>query len=400
MTNISQKDNSQQTLKGKKILYIVTQNKWGGAQKYVLELAKYFAKDNEIHVAFGEIKNKDQKFLNSFKHLNIKTIPIPYLVRKVDFAKDYLALIEILKIYNAGKYNLVHLNSSKVSLLGSLAAKMYATNIMNTSLRIIYTAHGFVFNEPISKFKKKLYKFSEKISTSLENVIITVSEADRQSALDNKIGYEKKLITIHNGIDIDNTNFYDRDTALKKLGLDKHKKYFGTIASFYKTKGYEYLIEAVKILSEAKSSLLDTYQWILIGDGPELENIKQLISSNNLNKYFKLLGSKDNAYKYLQAFEAFILPSVKEGLPYTILEAGLAKIPVIATKVGGVVEILEDKKTGLLISPANPLALANAIKEINKYDQNMIEKNYQNIRKNFNLKQTLQKTKDIYLKLF
>ena len=330
MTNISPKTNSKEELKGKKILYIVTQSKWGGAQKYVIDLAQYFSKDNEVHVAYGEEKNKDPKFLKTLEKLNIKSIAIPYLIRKIDLGKDYLGLMEILKIYNEGKYDLVHINSSKASLLGSLAGRMYAANVMNTKLRSIYTAHGFVFNEPLSKFKKKLYKFSEKISTAIQDIVITVSEADKQSAIDNEITYKEKIFTVHNGIDLDNQNFYDRDTALEKLALDKNKKYFGTIAGFYKTKGHEYLIEAVKLLKEDKSPILDQYQWVLIGDGPELNNIKEQIKNNDLDKYFKLLGSKNDASKYLKAFEAFVLPSVKEGLPYAILEAGLAKIKIIA----------------------------------------------------------------------
>jgi len=400
MTNISQKDNIKKELKDKKILYIITQTKWGGAQKYVLDLAKYFSKDNEVHIAYGETKNLDKNFEDKLKKLNIKGIPIPYLVRNIDFGKDYLALMEILKIYNTGKYNLVHLNSSKVGLLGSLAARMYSANITNTRLRIIYTAHGFVFNESLSKFKKKMYIFSEKIAASIEHIILTVSEADRQSAIDNKITYSEKLITIHNGIDVDNYNFYDRSTALEKLSLDKNKKYFGTIASFYKTKGYTYLVEAIKLLKDEKSPLLDNHRWVLIGDGPEIDNIKKQIVDNALDDYFKLLGSKDEAYKYLKVFDAFILPSIKEGLPYIILEAGLAKIPIITTKVGGIPEIIEDKKTGLLVNPADPLSLAKAIKEIDIINEEMLEKNYQNIKNNFNLQKTLEKTKNIYTKLF
>jgi glycosyltransferase involved in cell wall biosynthesis len=400
MTNISQKDNSKKDLKGKKILYIVTQSKWGGAQKYTLELAKYFSKDNEVHIAYGEENKDDSQFLKALKKLDIKTIAIPYLVRRIDMAKDYLALMEMLKIYNAGHYDLVHLNSSKVGLLGSLAARMYAANLVNTPLRIVYTAHGFVFNEPLSKFRKKIYKFSEKISTSIQHLVITVSEADRQSAIDNEITQEQKIFTIHNGIEIDTQDFYDKEIALEKLDLDKNKKYFGTIASFYKTKGYEYLIEAIKILKDEKSPILDQYQWILIGDGPQLDNIKTKAKEHGLESYIKFLGAKDKAHKYIKAFDAFVLPSVKEGLPYTLLEAGLAKVPIIATRVGGVAEIIEDQKTGLLITPANPLSLAKAFDAIKNLDQNIIENNYQNIKNNFSLQKTLIKTKEVYSKLF
>jgi glycosyltransferase involved in cell wall biosynthesis len=400
MTNISQKDNSQKELKGKKILYIITQSKWGGAQKYVLDLARYFSKDNEIHIAFGEEKNIDKKFVRICKNLNIKTITIPYLSRKIDLGRDYLALMEILKIYNEGKYDLVHINSSKVGLLGSLAARMYSANVLNNRLRLIYTAHGFVFNEPLSKFKKKIYKFSEKISTGIQHVVITVSEADKQSAIDNKICYENKLITIHNGIDLARTKFYDKDESLKELNLSNNYKYFSTIASFYKTKGHEHLIEAIKILKDTGSPLLEDYRWALIGDGPELDNIKTKAKEYGLEDYIKFLNEKENASKYLKAFDYFILPSVKEGLPYAILEAGLAKLPTITSKVGGIPEIITDKETGLLIEPADPQALAEAIKSIVNSQSEMIENNYQNIKNNFSLQKSLAKTKDIYSKLF
>jgi len=408
MTNISQKDNTSSSsrqdkkeLKNKKILYIITQSKWGGAQKYVLDLAQYFSQDNEVHIAYGEEKNKDPKFFEKLDKLNIKSIAVPYLNRHIDLGKDYLALMEILKIYNQGHYDLVHLNSSKVGLLGSLAARMYTANPMNTKLRIIYTAHGFVFNEPLSKFRKKIYKLSEQISTGIANVIITVSEADRQSAIDNNIIYEHKLVTIHNGLDIDNCRFYDREESLNKLSLDKNKKYFGTIASFYKTKGYQFLLEAVKILQEKKSPVLGQHKFVLIGDGPELDKIKTQIKDNHLEKYFVLLGAKHSAHKYIRAFDAFILASVKEGLPYTILEVGLAKIPIIATKVGGVPEIIKDKETGILVESANSLSLAQAIEKIDNTDTDeMTNKNYQNIKENFDLKKSSQKTKEVYQKLF
>lgn len=400
MTNISQKDSENHDLKGKKILYIITQTKFGGAQKYVLDLAQYFSKNNEVHIAYGEKNNLDEKFIKQIRDLKIKTLVIPYLYRDIDISRDYLAAMDILKIYNQEKYDLVHLNSSKVGLLGSIAAKLYSANLLNTRLRLVYTAHGFVFNEPLSKFKKKIYKFSEKISTNIEHAIITVSEADKQSAIDNQITYEQKIITIHNGLDIDNIHFYSREEALAKLNLNKDKKYFGTIASFYKTKGHTYLIEAVKILREEDSPLLKNYQWILIGDGPEMDNIKKLIASNNLENYFKMLGTKNQAYKYLPAFEAFILPSVKEGLPYTLLEAGLAKIPIIATKVGGIEEIITNEETGLVVTPANPLSLAEAMKKINTDKSDIASKNYQNIIKNFTLQKMIRETESVYQKLF
>jgi len=387
-------------LENKKILYLVTQTKWGGAQKYVLELAEYFSQNNEVHIAFGEINEQNQEFLAQCQKIGVKTIPIKNLVRNIQPSKEINAFLELKKLLDSGKYHLAHLNSSKAGLIGSIAASIHNLNPLNTRLRLIYTAHGFVFNEPLNKIEKTIYKMSEKFSTAVENAIITVSDYDKQSAIEHKICPAHKMFTIHNGLDFNKYNFLSAEDAKKELNLDENKTYFGTIASFYKTKGHTYLLEAIKIFLETQNR--EAYHWILIGDGPEQKNIEELIKKYNLEKYITIISPKNNDWKYLKAFDYFILPSVKEGLPYTLLEAGLAKIPVIATQVGGVPEIITDHQTGLLVTPANPLSLANAMKEITETElvNNFIENNYQNIINNFDLNNTINKTEELYLKLF
>ena len=332
--------------------------------------------------------------------IGVKTIPIKNLVRNIQPSKEINAFLELKKLLDSGKYHLAHLNSSKAGLIGSIAASIHNLNPLNTRLRLIYTAHGFVFNEPLNKIEKTIYKMSEKFSTAVENAIITVSDYDKQSAIEHKICPAHKMFTIHNGLDFNKYNFLSAEDAKKELNLDENKTYFGTIASFYKTKGHTYLLEAIKIFLETQNR--EAYHWILIGDGPEQKNIEELIKKYNLEKYITIISPKNNDWKYLKAFDYFILPSVKEGLPYTLLEAGLAKIPVIATQVGGVPEIITDHQTGLLVTPANPLSLANAMKEITETElvNNFIENNYQNIIDNFDLNQTIQKTEELYLKLF
>ncbi len=403
MSNFSQNELQANKLKGKKILYLVTQSKWGGAQKYVLDLTRHLQKQNEVHIAYGKSQDKNSEFLKQCEKLGSKTIEIPYLVRDIDLGKDYLAMIDIYKLLNKENYNLIHLNSSKAGLLGALAAKLYNSNPMNIRVRVVYTAHGYVFNEPLPNFKKQLYTMSEKFSSGMDHLIITVSEADRQLAIEKKISHPKKIFTIHNGLDFSQYNFWKREEALEKLNLKNDKKYIATIASFYKTKGYPYLVEAVKLLRAAAPEFLSQYQFVFIGDGPELANIKAQVKTADLESAIKFLGEIPDAHQYLKAFDLFVLPSVKEGLPYTILEAGLARIPVIASKVGGIPEIIEDKKTGLLTAPANPLALKDAIKNIlsdKNLADNLAEKNEQNIRTNFSLNKTLSETEKLYSKLF
>ncbi len=402
MSNIIEKTGNKKNLEGQKILFLVTQSKWGGAQKYVLELAKYFSAKNEVHVAYGETNKKDKRFFELCQKYDLKTIGIKNLVRNIDIGKDFMAILEIQKTLKQGNYNLVHLNSSKGGFVGAMAAKMYSSNPMNIRLRVVYTAHGFVFNEPGPKIQQKLFKTAEMVSTSLEHLIIAVSDFDRQSAIDKKVVSSHKIFTVHNGINKNDYNFLSRDEALKKLELNPAKKYFGTIASFYDTKGHKYLIEAIRLLRENRSPLLSNWQWILIGEGPNDGEIKKQIHDLGLTENIKVIAAQNKDWQYLRAFDIFVLPSVKEGLPYTILEAGLAQVPIIASKVGGVAEIISHEETGLLTTAANPLSLQKAMERMatSSLKEKLVADNYQNILNNFSLDKTLQKTEELYLKLF
>ncbi len=389
----------QKKLTGKKILYLITQTKWGGAQKYVLELAEYFAKNNEVHIAYGEVNNVNQQFLDTCEKQNIKTIPIKYLVRNIDVSGEFLATKDIVKLLNKNNYNVIHLNSSKAGAVGSLASMFYNFNPLNIKARVIYTAHGYVFNEPLNMLVKKAYAMSETFSAGLQHKIIAVSEYDKQSAIDNNICLPHKITVIHNGVNEGAYNFLNKEKAQESLKLDPKYKYFGTIASFYKAKGYNYLLEAIKMIKEESPAFLEKNRFVFIGEGPELADNKKYINENNLSTYIKIVSPSDEDWKFMKAFDFFVLPSVKEGLPYAILEAGLAQVPVISTEVGGIPEIITNKENGYLVAPANPLSLKNTIVELSNNPtlaQSLAEKNYTNIKENFSLAETIKKTEEIY----
>lgn len=248
------------------------------------------------------------------------------------------------------KPDIVHLNSSKVSVLGSIAAKLAKVE------HIIYTAHGWVFNEPNSWLKNKFYYLSEKLTAKLKDDIICVSEFDKKVAEKNNLFPKNRLVAIHNGIDLEKLNFYDKDTArellTEKTGIKfpSHTKVIGTIANFYRTKGHTYLIEAAKEIS-------DTI-FVILGEGRERDDLENRIKNAGLENRFFLPGTVKNGFQYLKAFDVFTLPSVKEGLSYTLLEAVAADLPIVATNVGGTPEIVGENN---LIPPGDVRALIKGL---------------------------------------
>lgn len=382
----------------KKILYLITQSELGGAQRYVFDLANNLKSEFDITVAFGE-PGENGELARMLKENNIEYFVLPHLKRRISPINDFIALKEIIDLFKKLQPDIIHLNSSKISILGSLAA-YYNSKLKIKNSKIIYTVHGWVFNEPQPVWLKQFYFWSEKITAHFKDKLICVSEFDRQIALEKRIANENKLITIHNGLG--EAEFLARFDARRQLvttfniKIEPDDILLGSIGNLYKTKGYEYLIKALKILAENNLK----FKAVIIGGGKEKNALNKIIQEYNLTGKVFLLGGIDNAGKYLNAFDVFISSSVKEGLSYTILEAMRAGIPIIATEVGGTPEMIEDGQTGLLVKPEDHQALADGIVKLTSHNV-LREKLGTNAKMkaetNFTSEEMINKTKEVYL---
>lgn len=214
----------------------------------------------------------------------------------------------------------------------------------------------------------KILFWMEKISAPWKDVIIVNSELDRQIAIVKKIAPAENVVRIYNGIDPNKLSFLPKENAknfiLSKTSppLAPHEKILlvGTVANLYATKGIEYLIKSVHILYNIQHTKYNIH-FFVIGEGRARPKLTALIKKYNLEDKFFLVGRMPNATQYLKAFDVFVLPSVKEGFPWVLLEAMAAEVPIVATQVGAVPEIIEDGKEGLLIPPKDSTSLAQKI---------------------------------------
>lgn len=329
-----------------KILFLITQSEWGGGQEYVFNLASNLPKDQlEPIVMAGEGNNELFKALES---QNLPYSKLKWIKRSINPVFDFLGLFELISIFNKEKPDVIHLNSSKIGFLGSLAAKLCFSKA-----KIIYTAHGWVFNEPLSPWLKKIYFLIEKISAPWKNTIICVCESDKQIALINN--FNSQITTVYNSVNPEQLNFFSKDDARNNLKLNSDDLVIGTIANFYKTKGLNFLIKAADLLKKDFPNL----KTVIIGEGEERNNLESIIKDLKLENNLILTGSIKNAHRLLKAFDLFVLPSVKEGLPYAILKAMAAELPIVATRVGGLPEILPDD---CLVETQNFVSLHDKIK--------------------------------------
>jgi glycosyltransferase involved in cell wall biosynthesis len=373
----------------KKILFLVTQSEFGGAQRFIYTLIHglSLASSYDIMVASGTEGDDKNGLLNLLNKEGIKTERLKYLKRSVNPFFDLLGLFEIKRLLRKEKPDILFLCSSKAGFLGSLAT---ATNSKSQILnpKIIYRIGGWTFNDPWSEWKKKLYICLEKFSAKWKDYIVNNAESDRQQAIKLGIKPKKEILVIYNGIDVNKLDFLPREEARQKImqicgcnadlqiadnqqsalsAQNQHIRIMvGTIANDYPAKGLKYLREAEK----------------------KLPNIK-----------FVILSGIPNAHKYLRAFDVFILPSVKEGFPWVILEAMGAEIPVIATRVGALPEIIGSGENGLLIEPKRPDQIVEAIEELLKNEglkNKLVINAKKTIEEKFNLNQMINR----YIELF
>jgi len=375
----------------KTILYLITQSEFGGAQRYCFDLAINLKADYEVVMAFGEQGEKGA-LARKLSENQIKYYPINFLKRSISPFSDIIALIQIISLIKKTKPDIIHLNSSKISILGSLAIWVARLGLKKT-FRTVYTAHGWVFNEPLPAWQKNFYILAEKITARFKDVIICVSHFDYETAIKNKIALEEKLVVVHNGIEP--INFLAKNVTRKKLNLAPNQFVVGSIGNLYKTKGYKYLVETVKILKDGGINITA----VIIGEGDERRKLTALIKKYNLEDRVILIGRIDEAAEFLSAFDIYVCSSVKEGLSYTIIEAMWAGLPIVATKVGGNEELISSGETGLLAEAKDPEAMAEKIKGlINDLEtkENLGVRARMKAEQEFTISKMVTETKKIY----
>lgn len=337
-----------------KVLFVITKSNFGGAQKYVYDIATNLPKDRfEVAVTLGGSGALIQKLHDE----HIRVLPIFSLTRDINTSNDLLAFFEMLSIFRREKPDVVHLNSAKAGGVGALAARLARVP------KIIFTAHGWAFNEERSALQRLAIKFLSWITVLLSHKTIAVSEAVKNNT--KKWPFvQRKIIVIKNGTS--EPLFYRRGDArarlkaLANIPVPENAFLIGTIAELHKNKGLSYAIEAFAKLAPQNPNLY----YFILGGGEEKERLSTLVEQHGLRGHVFLLGFVEDASRFLCAFDMFLLPSITEALGFVLLEAGLASLPVLATRVGGIPEIIKDGTTGILVPPRDPDAIAKSIKSL------------------------------------
>jgi|CXWL01.1.fsa_nt_gi glycosyltransferase involved in cell wall biosynthesis len=345
----------------KRILYVITKATWGGAQRYVYDLAcAMHAKGHAVKVAYGTTGLLVEKLAQA----GITTIELPHVERDVamfgddegalhpksifsSIGREVSALKLLIKLFKEERPDVLHVNSSKIGGLGALAGRFAKVP------RIIFTSHGWAFNEVRPLWQKITFHALYAITLWLSHKTICVSDAIQRDVR----WFPFSHMTLVK-LGIDTPVFLKRADARKKLGEVGKRFVLGMVAELHPTKRVE---DAIRALKELKSPYPDL-ALIVLGEGAHREKLSTLIEELRLADSVSLKGFVPEASSLLPGFDMFLMPSRTEALGYAVIEAGYAGLPTVASRVGGLPEVIRHKETGLLVPPENPHALARAIR--------------------------------------
>lgn len=311
----------------KKVVFVITKSNWGGAQKYVYDLAVALPKDQfEIVVVLGgtgETGATTGLLAERLTVAGIRTIFLTSFARDIGIMREFSAFSELLRIIRAEKPDVLHLNSSKAGGIGAFAGHIAGIR------KIIFTAHGFAHNEMRPVYQRVLIWIASWFTILFAHQVIVLSNYELQRAP--VFFSRRKLTVIHNGINLQ-MHFDSGEIIRKTFPPGAHIT--GTVGELTRNKNQIALIE------QAKN---DPQMFVaIVGEGEERSQLEAKIIAYGLESRVKLFGFL-TAPESLKGFDVFALPSLKEGLPYVLLEARAAGLPIVANRVGGVGEILDAK---------------------------------------------------------
>ena len=331
------------------LLYVITKLELGGAQKQLLSLIRHLDKKRFRLFLFTA---EDGLLLPEALSINGLTInKSTSLERPINLLKDLLALIEIYRFIKKNNIEIVHTHSSKAGILGRLAARLAKARV------IIHTVHGWSFNDYQPRGKRLFFIWLERLVAQVTDKLIVVSTYDQKKGLVNRIGKENKYSLIRYGIDY--TEFCIKDQNIREeLGINTNDLVIGMVSCFKPQKSPQDFIRLAFLVKKTSPDA----RFLLVGDGILRERIKRLIRKFNLEKQVILTGWRRDIPRILSAIDVFVLTSLWEGLPISVLEAMAASRPVVSTHTGGVAEIIVEGKSGFLVPP----------KDMNKMSERLI----------------------------
>lgn len=363
-----------------KILYMITGLKLGGAEIQLLNMVKNINRDL-FDCSILYIKGEPD-IEGDFNNLNIKVYN-----NSIYSLFNPIKYVEIFRIIKNNDFDILHTHLIHCNLIGRVIGRLAGVK------SIINSEHNTSNWQKNNFFLIILYK----ITLKYVDIIHCISNSVKTKITDKIDIDNKKLRIVYNGINMN--HFITKQEGIKKeLFSIEPYPVLGCVSRLDKRKGLEYLIRAIKILKNTYKNI----KLLLVGEGSEKKSLTKLVNDLKLEEQILFVGKTNETKKYLQALDVFVLPSLQEGLSIAIIEAMAAGVPVIASNVNGIPEVVTNNLDGILIDPQDEYKIAKAVEKLinNKtFRDSLVENAYEKVKVKFDIKNIVNEFQDLYLEL-
>lgn len=329
-----------------KILQVLGGGAWGGGSVVVLAITRaLIARGDEVWVI-----TLNPETARHFKQAGAVVVRSPLWFRAIN-PLDAVTFLQLWVLCLRERFDLVATHTSKGGFLGRLAARLAGVP------RIVHHVHGFAFHQFTRPGALRVYLALERFAARACDLIISVSEQHRRLAIELGIKPPGQVRTVLNGIDLEEFQMPERASARRRLGFREDELIIGSAARLSAQKGFEYLIRAFpSVLARFPNARL-----AIAGDGPLLSELRAEARRAGVERQVTFLGFRRDVTHLLAALDIFAHPSLWEGLSISLMEAMAAGKAIVASDIWGNREMIVDRGNGLLVPPADPARLADAL---------------------------------------
>lgn len=332
------------------------------------------------------------QFAGRIRAEGIELVNIP-ISRRLNPFQDFASLLQLYKFIRKRGFHIVHSYTSKGGFLGRLAARLAGVPV------ILHTIFDLPHNSAKNPLLRKFYIAMEKTAGRWASGLVTISNSNLEEIKKSGIAPLDKIRLIPVGINLSKYQINaDKQKIRREFGIDEDSAIVGMVGRLEAPKGHEFFIRAAKeILKEHPQTF-----FVIVGSGYLRESLEREAGELGIAKRVIFAGFRDDMIEIMSTFSVFILPSLWEGQGVVICEAMAMKIPVVASKVGGITDVVNDGETGILVPPADYLSLTRAIDELlsdNDRRLKMGQAGYEKVKKEFLEEFSNAKLKDFYGKM-
>jgi glycosyltransferase involved in cell wall biosynthesis len=332
-----------------RIAHVITESSpFGGAQRNtLLTIAGLVRSGHHVDLLCGA----GGELIERAAERGATVTVLPDLVRRTRPIRDLRTARALYRIFRAVDYDIVHTHSTKAGWLGRMAAIAAGVPV------VVHTVHGFPF--PLdAQLGSRIFVAIEGLVARGTDGLICVAEALRREVATWTSSPRPKVVTIYSGIDFASMEPRNsREAVREALALGDSWPVIGAVGHLREAKAYEVLIEAAGILRQSYPRL----RLLIVGEGERREFLESRIRPAGLSAFVKLLGERHDVADLLGTFDVYAMSSRWEGVGRAMTEAMYRGLPVVATGVYGVPELILHEETGLIVPSGDPAALAQAI---------------------------------------